>query len=48
MFLPFQARFDKIVTNAIYQMAADKEAVVLSRIYVYEYMRILPSRDKMT
>ena len=38
-------RFNKIAIQARAQMAADKEAVGLSRVHMYESKCILPLRD---
>ena len=42
VFLPWISLFNKIAIQATAQMAADKEAVSLSRVHMYESKCILP------
>ena len=42
---PSSTRFNKIAIQATAQMAADKEAVGLSRVHMYESKCMLPLRD---
>ena len=42
---PSSTRFNKIAIQATVQMAADKEAVGLSRVHMYESKCMLPLRD---